>query len=48
VIAEKKRNRIYNVLQNKFIDELADWLAGLVKGFKLKKSEDINPITFDK
>jgi len=47
VVAEEKRNGTHDVSQNKSIDELADWLAGPVKGSKPKESENIDPITFD-
>ena len=36
---KEKRNGTHDILQNKSIDELADWLAGPVKGFRPKESE---------
>jgi len=47
VVAEEKRNGMHDVSQNKSIDELANWLAGPVKGSKPKESENIDPVTFD-
>ena len=44
---KKKGNGTHDVSQSKSIDELADWLAGPVKGSKPKESENINPVTFD-
>ena len=44
---KKKGNGTHDVSQSKSIDELADWLAGPVKGFKPKESENIDPVTFD-
>jgi hypothetical protein len=47
VVTEEKRNGTHDISQSKSIDELADWLAGPVKGSKLKESENIDPVTFD-
>ena len=47
MVAEEKRNETHDVLQNKSIDELANWLAGPEKDFKPKESEEILPTTFD-
>jgi hypothetical protein len=38
---------MHDTSQIKSIDELADWLAGPIKGFKPKESEEILPTTFD-
>ena len=44
-VAEKNKNRMHDILQNKSIDELADWLVS--PGSKPKESEEILPTTFD-
>lgn len=44
---KNNRNRLHDTSQNKSIDELADWLAGPVKDFNPKESEEILPTTFD-
>ena len=48
-VSEENKNEMHDVSQNKSIDELADQLAGPVKGSELKELEEILlPTTFDK
>lgn len=44
VVSEEKRNGTHDVSQNKSIDELADWLAGPVKGSKPKNQKRYFPL----
>ena len=44
-VAEKNKNRMHDILQNKSIDELADWLVS--PGSKPKESEEILSTIFD-